>query len=153
MMNRRLAVIGLAGALMLGSATAALAAGGDNGPGLDGDCPGDCTGSRVQLQEQARVENQAEATMLQKRIREQVQDGSGDQVRNQAQEQQRLQLEQPAGDQQRLRLQDGDCDGTSDQDQMHNRARDRAHDGDGTPSANGQNRGNANGKSGGRGGK
>ncbi|MDR9451977.1 MAG: hypothetical protein RI637_12260, partial [Acidimicrobiia bacterium] len=85
-MKKRLAVMGLAAVLVLGSATVAMAAGGGKGPGANPDCPGDCTGRQLQLQERAQVEN--EATQLQTRIR--VQDGSGDQVMNQVRTQAQL---------------------------------------------------------------
>ena len=163
MMRKQLAVMGVSAALVLGTATVAMAAGGGNGPATNPDCPGDCTGQLVQAQEGARVANTGDVLQLQEQVRTQLQDGTGDQVMEQVQTQARLhepagdqamtmtragaQAQDPAGDmvQERTRAmdQDGTCDGTGDPAQSQVRARD--HVADGKPSANGQNGGNSDG--------
>ncbi|MGZ5383447.1 MAG: hypothetical protein ACXWH0_05585, partial [Acidimicrobiia bacterium] len=131
-MRKRLAVMGVSAALVLGTATVAMAAGGGNGPGTNPDCPGTCTGQQVQAQDQARVANTGDVLQLQEQLRTRLQDGTGDQVMEQVKTQARLhvpagdqamtrtraetQAQEPAGDtvQDRTRAmeQDGTCDGT-----------------------------------------
>ena len=74
MMKKRLAVIGVSAALVLGTATAAMAAGGGNGPGSNPDCTGDCTGRQVQLSQQENVANAGDEVQVQARVRTQLQD-------------------------------------------------------------------------------
>ena len=126
MLRKRLAVIGASAALVLGTATVAMAAGGGNGPGTNPDCPGDCTGQQVQLRQYENVANAGGDLQLRERVQTQLQDGTGDQAVKQVQTR--------AGEQVRERTQEmaqsGDCDGTCDQVQARERTQEMTQDGD-----------------------
>ncbi len=161
-MTKRLAMMGLVAVLVLGSASVAVAAGGGEATGANPDCPGDCTGQQKQFREQVRADGSE--TQLQTPVRAQIQDGTGDekQIRTQAHLQHPVddqvrartraeeRVQDPTGDQVQTRMremnQDGECGRTGDPAQ--NRAQERGHDGDGTPSANSRNGDNGNGNGG-----